>query len=309
MPTLRDIKRRITSIKSTQQITKAMKMVAASKLRRAQERIFEARPYANKMFAVLSSLAMRAKGEEHSLLAKRGGLKTEVLVITSDRGLCGALNANILKKASEFIKEKKKDNYEVSINVIGRKGRDFFRRRNIPLRKTRVGLSGKVIYSNAQEIAMEIVKNYTAEDPTHPKDPVGDSTHRADREELSDEVHLVYNEFKSAMQQRVVIEKLLPIEPQKVEKEEEVYYGEFLYEPSAPEVLDTLLPKHIEVQIFRALLESEASEQGARMTAMDNATRNAKDMIEKLTLQYNKARQASITKELMEVVGGAEALK
>ncbi len=296
MPTLRDIKRRITSIKSTQQITKAMKMVAASKLRRAQDRIFEARPYANKMFSVLSSLAMRAKGEEHSLLAKRGGLKMEVLVITSDRGLCGALNANILKKASEFIKEKKKDNYEVSINVIGRKGRDFFRRRNIPLRKTWVGLSGKVIYSNAQEIAMEIVKNYTAEDPTH-------------REELSDEVHLVYNEFKSAMQQRIVIEKILPIEPQKAEKEEEVYYGEFLYEPSAPEVLDTLLPKHIEVQIFRALLESEASEQGARMTAMDNATRNAKDMIEKLTLQYNKARQASITKELMEVVGGAEALK
>lgn len=289
MPTLRDIKRRITSIKSTQQITKAMKMVAASKLRRAQERIFEARPYANKMFSVLSSLAMKTRGEEHSLLAKRRGLKIEVLVITTDRGLCGALNSNILKKAYDFIMEKKKDNYEVSINVIGRKGRDFFRRRNIPLRKTWVGISGKIIYSNAQEIAMEIVKKYT--------------------EELFDEVYLIYNEFKSAMQQRVVIEKLLPIEPQKVEKEEEVYYSEFLYEPSAFEVLDTLLPKHIEVQIFRALLESEASEQGARMTAMDNATRNAKELIEKFTLQYNKARQEAITKELMEVVGGAEALK
>ncbi len=289
MPTLRDIKRRRTSIKSTQQITKAMKMVAASKLRRAQERIFEARPYANKMFSVLSSLAMRARGEEHSLLAKRRGQKIEMLVITTDRGLCGALNSNILKKAYDFIREKKKDDYEVSISVIGRKGREFFRRRNISLRKIWIGLSGKVIYSNAQEIAMEIVKNYT--------------------EELFDEVSLVYNEFKSAMQQRVVIEKLLPIEPQEVEKEEEAYYGEFLYEPSASEVLDTLLPKHIEVQIFRALLESEASEQGARMTAMDNATRNAKELIEKLTLQYNKARQAAITKELMEVVGGAEALR
>lgn len=302
MSTLRDIKRRITSVKSTQQITKAMKMVAASKLRRAQDRIFEARPYANKMFSVLSSLAMRTGREEHSLLAKRSSSKIEILVITTDRGLCGALNSNILKKAYEFNRQKKKDDYETSISTIGRKGRDFFRKRNIPLRKTWVGLSGKITYSNAQEIAMDIVKNYTVEDPTHPKDP-------ADREELFDEVYLVYNEFKSAMQQRVIIEKLLPIEPQKVEKEDVIHYGEFIYEPSASEVLDTLLPKHIEVQIFRALLESEASEQGARMTAMDNATRNAKELIEKLTLQFNKARQAAITKELMEVVGGAEALR
>ncbi len=296
MPTLRDIKRRITSVKSTQQITRAMKMVAASKLRKAQDRIFEARPYANKMFSVLSSLAMRTGREEHSLLAKRSGSKIEILVITTDRGLCGALNSNILKKAYEFNREKKKNDYEASISTIGRKGRDFFRKRNIPLRKTWAGLSGKITYSNAQEIAMDIVKNYTVEDPTH-------------REELFDEVYLVYNEFKSAMQQRVIIEKLLPIEPQKVEKEEVIHYGEFIYEPSVSEVLDTLLPKHIEVQIFRALLESEASEQGARMTAMDNATRNAKELIEKLTLQFNKARQAAITKELMEVVGGAEALK
>ncbi|MBI5199337.1 MAG: ATP synthase F1 subunit gamma [Nitrospirae bacterium] len=289
MPTLRDIKRRITSVKSTQQITKAMKMVAASKLRRAQDRIFEARPYANKMFSVLSSLAMRTGREEHSLLAKRSSSKIEILVITTDRGLCGALNSNILKKAYDFNRQKKKDDYETSISTIGRKGRDFFRKRNIPMRKTWVGLSGKITYSNAQEIARDIVKNYT--------------------EELFDEVCLVYNEFKSAMHQRVIIEKLLPIEPQKVEKEEVIHYGEFIYEPSASEVLDTLLPKHIEVQIFRALLESEASEQGARMTAMDNATRNAKELIEKLTLQFNKARQAAITKELMEVVGGAEALK
>lgn len=289
MPTLRDIKRRITSVKSTQQITKAMKMVAASKLRRAQDRIFEARPYANKMFSVLSSLAVRTGREEHSLLAKRSRSKIEILVITTDRGLCGALNSNILKKAYDFNREKKKDDYEASISTIGRKGRDFFRKRNIPMRKTWVGLSGKITYSNAQEIARDIVKNYT--------------------EELFDEVCLVYNEFKSAMQQRVIIEKLLPIEPQKVEKEEVIHYGEFIYEPSASEVLDTLLPKHIEVQIFRALLESEASEQGARMTAMDNATRNAKELIEKLTLQFNKARQSAITKELMEVVGGAEALK
>lgn len=289
MPTLRDIKRRITSVKSTQQITKAMKMVAASKLRRAQDRIFEARPYANKMFSVLSSLAVRTGREEHLLLAKRSRSKIEILVITTDRGLCGALNSNILKKAYDFNREKKKDDYEASISTIGRKGRDFFRKRNIPMRKTWVGLSGKITYSNAQEIARDIVKNYT--------------------EELFDEVCLVYNEFKSAMQQRVIIEKLLPIEPQKVEKEEVIHYGEFIYEPSASEVLDTLLPKHIEVQIFRALLESEASEQGARMTAMDNATRNAKELIEKLTLQFNKARQAAITKELMEVVGGAEALK
>jgi F-type H+-transporting ATPase subunit gamma len=288
MPSLRDIRRRINSIKSTQKITRAMKMVAASKLRRAQERIFEARPYANKMFTVLSSLAGRVGREEHPLLAKRGTCRIEALIITSDRGLCGALNANILRKASEFIRERRRNNCEVSISIIGRKGRDFFRRRNIALRKIWVGISGKVIYSNAQEIAMDLVKNYT--------------------EELFDELYLVYNEFKSAMQQRVVVEKLLPIEPQKVE-EEEAHYGDFLYEPSAEDVLATLLPKHIEVQIFRSLLESEASEQGARMTAMDNATKNAGEMIERFTLLFNKTRQAAITKELMEVVSGAEALK
>ena len=288
MPTLRDIKRRITSIKSTQQITKAMKMVAASKLRRAQERIFEARPYAIKMSSVIRSLALRTKGEEHPLLGRRtGSNKVEVIILTSDRGLCGALNANILRRASEFIRSKKKENFDLFVSTIGRKGRDFFRKRNINIRKIWVGLSGKVIYSNAQEIAGDLVKNYT--------------------EGVFDELYIVYNEFKSAMQQRVVVEKLLPIEPEKAE--EEAQQGDYIYEPSADAILDTFLPKHIEVQVFRALLESEASEQGARMTAMDNATRNAKDLIERLTLQYNKARQASITKELMEVVGGAEALK
>jgi len=289
MPSLRDIRRRINSIKSTQKITRAMKMVAASKLRRAQERIFEARPYANKMWSVISSLSMKTRGEEHPLLVRRGGPKIEALIITSDRGLCGALNSNILKKASEFIREKKRDNYEVSISVIGRKGRDFFRRHNIPMRNVWVGISGKVIYSNAQEIATELVKNYT--------------------DELFDELYLIYNEFKSAMQQRVTIERLLPIEPQKAEKEGEAEGGEFLYEPSVDEVLATLLPKHIEVQVFRALLESEASEQGARMTAMDNATKNAGEMIDRFTLLFNKTRQSAITKELMEVVSGAEALK
>lgn len=288
MPTLRDIKRRITSIKSTQQITKAMKMVAASKLRRAQERIFEARPYAIKMSSVITDLALRTKGEEYPLLGRRtGSNKIEVLVLTSDRGLCGALNANILRRASELIRSKKKDNYEVSVSTIGRKGRDFFRKRNINIRKIWVGLSGRIIYSNAQEVAGDLLKNYT--------------------EGVFDELYVVYNEFKSAMQQRVVVERLFPIEPEKAE--EETQHGDYLYEPSADAILDTLLKKHIEVQIFRSLLESEASEQGARMTAMDNATRNAKDLIERLTLQYNKARQAAITKELMEVVSGAEALK
>ncbi len=287
MPTLRDIKRRIGSVKNTRQITKAMKMVAAAKLRKAQTKIIEARPYANKMASVLGSLALRAERDVHPLLLKRPRKTVEVIILTGDRGLCGAFNSNIIRRGVEFIKKLRADGLDVNICTIGRKGRDYFKRRDIPLRKMWTGLSGRVSYFNAQEIAQDIIDNYI--------------------NETVDEVYLAYNEFRSVMVQRVTIMKLLPIEP--IEETGETFWPDFIYEPSAGDIYDRLLPKHIEIQVFRALLESQASEEAARMTAMENATKNSDEMIEKLTLQYNKARQAAITKELMDIVGGVEALK
>jgi F-type H+-transporting ATPase subunit gamma len=284
----RDILRRIRSVKNTQQITKAMKAVSASRLRKAQAAMMAARPYANKLVTVLGSLASRAPREYHPLLAHRGSRKVELVVLTSDRGLCGSFNTNILKRAIALFKEKKADNCDITLNVVGRKGREFLKRREYEVRKDWTGISGRLNYSHAAMIAQEIIDNYVKADV--------------------DEVYLVYNEFKTAMSQTVIAEKVLPIEPQQAAAEGGSY-GDYIYEPSPEGVLDTLLPKHVEFQVYRALRESEASELGARMSAMDAASTNAKDMIAKLTLQYNKARQASITKELMEIVGGAEALK
>jgi F-type H+-transporting ATPase subunit gamma len=288
MPSLRDIKRKITSVKKTQQITKAMKMVAAAKLRRAQERVIAARPYSRKMLAVIANLAGRVERAQHPLLAKREPKKVKLMVLTSDRGLCGAYNTNILRKAVEAVKQFKADGKEVSVNVVGRKGRDFFRKRSIYTLGRVWAELGMIDYDKAADVGKHIVERFIAGE--------------------ADEIYLLYNEFKSVMQQKVTLEKLLPVEPP-AEADPFMAAVDYLYEPSAETILSSILPKHIEVQIYRSMLESQASEMGARMTAMDSATRNAKDMIERLTLKFNKQRQAAITKEISEIVGGAEALK
>ena len=288
MASLRDIRRKIVSIKKTQQITKAMKMVAAAKLRRAQERVIAARPYSRKMLSVIASLASRVERAQHPLLAKREPKQVKLLVLTSDRGLCGAYNTNILRKAVEAVKQFKAEGKEVKVNVVGRKGRDFFRKRaGYTLGKVWSDL-GMIDYEKAADVGQNIVERFTAGE--------------------TDEVYLLYNEFKSVMQQKVTLEKLLPVEPP-AEADPFTAAVDYLYEPSAEAILTSILPKHIEVQVYRSMLESQASEMGSRMTAMDSATRNAKDMIERLTLKFNKQRQAAITKEISEIVGGAEALK
>jgi len=288
MATLRDIKRRIKAVESTSKITKAMKMVSAAKFRKAQQRMLEMRPYAERMNGILSSLASGAEGETHPLLMVRPRRNIEVLVLTSDRGLCGAFNTNIMKAATRHIDELRREGYEVTIDIVGRKARDYYKRRGIGMRKTWTGIAGKISYANAQEIAAEIIENYT--------------------NETTDEVVLIFNEFKSAIAQQVVISRLLPLAPIQAAEETLPIYN-FIYEPSKQEIFSRLVPKNVEIQIFRALLESQASEEAARMAAMENATRAANDMIDSLTLQFNKARQASITKELMDIVGGVEAMK
>ncbi len=287
MPSLQGLRRKIGSIKNTQKITKAMKMVAAAKLKRAQDRILAARPYAKKMAVVLGSLAGRANRAAHPLLRKPSGNRIELLVVTSDRGLCGAFNTNILRKAVEFLREKQEAGCTVTASVIGRKGRDFFRRRAWTRRQEWVGVFDRLSYEHALDIGGDIVQQFTSG--------------------TFDELHIVYNEFKSVIQQRVVVEKLLPIES--LDQEAEKLGGGYLFEPDEEGLLKVLLPKHIEVQTFHALMESAAAELGARMAAMDGATRNAGEMIKKMTLYYNKTRQAAITKELMDIVGGAEALR
>ena len=287
MPSLQGLRRKIGSIKNTQKITKAMKMVAAAKLKRAQERILAARPYAKKMAVVLSSLASRVNRQAHPLLRKPSGTRIELLVVTSDRGLCGAFNTNILRKAVEFLREKQEAGATVTVSIVGRKGRDFFRRRPWTRRQEWVGVFDRLSYEHALDIGGDIVQQFTSG--------------------TFDELYIVYNEFKSVIQQRVVVEKLLPIES--LDQEAGALGGGYLFEPNEEELLKVLLPKHIEVQAFHALMESSAAELGARMAAMDGATRNAGELIKKLTLYYNKTRQAAITKELMDIVGGAEALR
>lgn len=283
MPSLKDIKRRIKSVKNTQQITKAMKMVAAAKLKRAHDDILAARPYAQKMLDIISSLASRVKSDAHPLLSKRGGGRVELIIVTSDRGLCGGFNSNIIRTSEGFIR-KNTDNTGTTLNLIGKKAKDYFKRRGLNIRQERPVGSGRPDYKVAAEIAKEIVDSYI--------------------NETFDETYLIYSKFKSALSQEPVIQRLLPIEsPNKSEEA-----TEYIYEPSQEAILADILPKYIEVQVFGALLESAASEHGARMAAMDSATKNAKEMIEGLTLKYNRLRQAAITKELMEIIGGAEAL-
>ena len=289
MPSLLDIRRRIRAVKSTQQITRAMKMVAASKLRRSHERVLNARPFAMQMLRVLNSLAMRVGGEMHPLLDARvqpkAGGKVMLIVITADRGLCGSFNSNIVKNAGAFIVEKPER--EVALGLLGRKGRDFFARRGFEVRYEQVNLFATLSFEDAQGIGAAAIEEFT--------------------EGRVDAIDLVYNEFKSVLQQRVVIERLLPIA--RLDEAEDVEAApavDYLYEPDPQEIFDTLIPRHVDMQIFRALLESAAAEHAARMTAMDAATKNAAEMIETLTLNMNKVRQAAITREIIEVVSGAQ---
>jgi F-type H+-transporting ATPase subunit gamma len=291
MATLRDIQNRIKAVQSTQKITKAMKMVAASKLRKVQSRMMDLRPYANKMNDVLQSLASGADRESHPLLAFRPKKTVEVVVVTSDRGLCGAFNTNILKAAQNTIDGYTNDGFEVRISSVGKKSADYFKRRHVELLNKWTGMSGNITFTNAEEIANKVKENYTNEE--------------------ADEVVVVYNAFKSMAAQTVTVSKLLPLAP--IEDEEEAASAEgpadFIYEPSMEGIFERLLPRNVDVQIYRALLESSAAEEAARMSAMENATKSCNDMVDSLTLQFNKARQASITGELMDIVGGVEALK
>jgi len=277
-----DIRRRIRSVKNTQQITKAMKMVAAAKLRRAQDRMFAARPYAGALRDVLSSVASRVEEVDHPLLHAREENKILLVVVTADKGLCGAFNSNVIRATQNAIRE---HNWQaLELLTIGRKANDFFRRRTIPLRREGTQVVQALSIGTAREIAQMLIDDFISE--------------------RADAVYVVYNEFKSIMAQRVVVERLLPIDRNWEERGVEVDY---LYEPGPAAILNELLPKHIEFQLYRILLESGASEQGARMTAMEAATKNASDMIDHLTLTYNRIRQASITKEIIEIVSGAAA--
>ncbi|MCK4738449.1 MAG: ATP synthase F1 subunit gamma [Deltaproteobacteria bacterium] len=293
MATLSDIKRRISSVKNTQQITKAMKMVSAAKLRRAQEGIEAARPYASKIKELMDGLSKHTKSATHPLLSKGKRGKVELIVVTSDRGLCGGFNTNILRAAEKFIREN--PDLEVSINILGRRAVDYFKRREYPVIAKQALGNKRPDYGFAEDVADKVIERYL--------------------DDSSDETYIIYGEFVSAMTQNTVVQKILPVVADTSEGSKEsqdldnkIEHG-FTFEPSEEEVLASLLPKYVIVQIFRAILDSSASEHGARMTAMESASRNASDMIAKLTLIYNRARQAAITKELMEIIGGAEALK
>jgi len=293
MATLRDLRKRLKAIAGTKKITSAMKMVAAAKLRKVQDRMLNFRPYAIKMNTVLSDLARATEGSEgHPLLMRRERKKVEVVVITSDRGLCGAFNSNLLKAAFQQVNALRKEGVEVTVSTIGRKARDYFKRREVPIRKIWVGLSGKLSYANTQEIATDLIENYV--------------------NETADEYILVYNEFKSIIVQKVTVMRILPIGSLDSEGADVVgtsLFAPFLYEPSQEVLFERLLPKSVEILVYRALLESQAAEEAARMAAMENASKNCSDLIQKVTLQANKVRQAGITKELMDIVGGVEALK
>ena len=288
MPSLKSIKKRIGSVKNTRQITKAMKMVSAAKLRRAQENVVAARPYASKMSEVLGRLSGNVPSDCSPLIQRREhSNKALLIVVSSDRGLCGGFNANLCKAADRFVKERKADFTELKIMTLGKKGNDFMKRRH-GVWKNHANLLSTLNYQTAALIAQEIIDGYL--------------------EEEYDEVHLVYNEFRSVMSQEITFAQLLPVTPPASEKEE-VEPREYIYEPGQAELLAELLPKHIEVQVFKTLLETVAGDHGARMTAMDSASKNATEMIGKLTLIYNRARQAAITKELMEIISGAESVK
>jgi F-type H+-transporting ATPase subunit gamma len=293
MANLLDIRRRIKSVKNTQQITRAMKMMSAARLKRAQDRVVAARPFANKMLEVMGDLAARTDEDfKHPLLNARGDERYLLILITADRGLCGAFNTNLIKAAQAFVQENA--GKQIEVLPIGRKGRDFFRRRSMNIVSEYIGLtgSGSVGYDEAVKIADDVIKRFR-------------------EDEGLDKVFIIYNEFKSVLQQRVVLEQLLPVSRTTESVEEDtrgVDMTDYIYEQEPAEIFSRLLPRVVETQIFRALLESVASEHGARMTAMDSASKNAGELIASLTLNMNRIRQAAITNEIIEVVSGAAAL-
>ncbi len=294
MATLREIRRRIGGVKSTQKITKAMKMVAAAKLRRAQDSVFAARPYSRKMKELLQNLAAKVDVSASPLFTSLPVDSVALIVVTSDRGLCGAFNSNIIRAATAHVSANYSSlasNGKLSILAVGRKGGDFFQKNDYKVAAKHLGVFTPLVFENAQKIAREAIAMFLSG--------------------KVQKIELVYNEFKSIIQQRVVIEQFLPIPPIKPNAEPagRITPIDYIYEPSSEAIISALAPLHLNFQIWRALLESNAAEQGARMSAMDNATTNASDLIRDLQLSYNKARQASITKELLEIVSGAEALK
>lgn len=286
MPSLIDMRRRIRSVKNTQQITKAMKMVAASKLRRAQERVLNTRPFAIQARHVLASISSRVDQSRHPLLVRRPGVTngtTMLIVMTSDRGLCGGFNTNIVKAVGQFLRDNK--GRDVSLGLVGKKGRAALGRRGFPIRFEYTDLPKAIGFAEAESVTQPAMEDFI--------------------NAKVDSVHLVYNEFKSVMQQNLIFEQLLPMVPIEVDQREGGI--EYLYEPSPQRIFDELLPRLVEAQVLRALVESSAAEHAARMTAMDAATRNSAEMIDGLTLTMNKVRQAAITREIIEVVSGAQA--
>jgi F-type H+-transporting ATPase subunit gamma len=286
MPSLKDIRKRIGSVKNTQQITKAMKMVAAARLRKAQEAIETMRPYSYRLKDIIAQLAARADVEDHPLLAQREPERVRILMMTSDRGLCGGFNASVNRTTERYLKANERGHKEITLDIVGRKGNDYFKRREATLGRYFEDVLTDVGLEKASDIAEKAISDFVAGD--------------------LDAVYVIYNEFKSAMTQEVTVEQLLPVVP--AEASDGGHLGEFIYEPSKDALLDAVIPRDITVQIYRMLLESVASEMGARMSAMDSATKNAGELIDKLTLQYNRARQANITSELMEIISGAEAV-
>jgi F-type H+-transporting ATPase subunit gamma len=286
MSKLKAIRKRIGSVRNTAKITKAMKMVAAARLRKAQTAIETLRPYAFRTRDIIAQLAARADFSDHPLLAQRPAKKVELLILTSDRGLCGAFNSNINRTAERYIRVNELDHESIELDVVGRRGLEYFKRRDVQINAYFKDILLNVNQTTASEIAEQAIRRFT--------------------EEGLDALYVVYNEFKSAISQRVVVEQLLPVVPAPVDPN--TFMPDFIYEPSKLEIMDAVLPGHISTQILRMLLESVASEMGARMSAMDSATKNAGELISRLTLQYNRARQAAITKELIEIISGMEAL-
>lgn len=294
MADLKVIKKRIGSVQNTRQITRAMKMVAAAKLRRSQEAIVNARPYAYRIYAVLISLFQK-EGISHPLIVQREEKKIRLIVIAGDRGLCGAFNANIMKAAHKFIKQKQDAGIEVTLDVVGKKANDYFKKR-FPISTYHEGILAKVTWGKVASIATEVLEQY--------------------KKEEFDAIYLVYNEFKSAIQQKVTVERLIPVSTEvpggvssMLTNLEAEQFKNYVFEPSKEEILNEIVPRHFKMQLFRAVLESVASEHGSRMSSMENASKNASEMISGLTLEYNKARQEKITGELMEIIGGVEAMK
>lgn len=292
MATLKQIRRRLTSVRNTQKITRAMKLVAAAKLRRAQENMTRARPYARRIRQVIWDVSERTGRESHQLLEVREEKKALMIVITSDRGMCGAFNSNINRRAERYLRGGEGGHEEISLALIGRKGRDYFRRRPYAIDKEYMEVLADPSYGIVSQIGREVIARYI--------------------DGGLDAVYVVYNEFKSAISQKVVVERLLPIMPERepdAEVDTRLDGIEFAYEPSRNAILDSVLPLYVNVRLYFAVLESLAAEMGARMTAMESATKNAGELLSRLTLQYNKARQAMITTEMLEIVSGAEALK